>query len=89
MFYHHLLSQVSLPLVLLSWNQWCTPPLRLQVSDCIPFLLMCDVPSAAASCRESTECSSGIVYRYIFSPSVTISDPIDYRYDKAFHIRIR
>jgi hypothetical protein len=27
--------------------QWWTPPLRLQVSDCSTFLIMCDVPSTA------------------------------------------
>jgi hypothetical protein len=46
--YHHLLlSQVSFPLVLLYLNQWCTPPLRLQVSDCSTLLIMCNVPSTA------------------------------------------
>jgi hypothetical protein len=34
-------------LVLFLLNQWWTPPLRLQVSDCITFLIMCDVPSTA------------------------------------------
>jgi hypothetical protein len=28
-------------------NQWWTPPLRLQVSDCSTFLIMCDFPSTA------------------------------------------
>jgi hypothetical protein len=46
-YYHHLLSQVSFPMVLLLLNCWCTPPLRLQVSDCSTFLIMCDVPSTA------------------------------------------
>jgi hypothetical protein len=26
-------------------NQWCTPPLRLQVSECSTFLILCYVPS--------------------------------------------
>jgi hypothetical protein len=30
--YYYLISQVYFPLVLLLLNQWCTPPLRLQVS---------------------------------------------------------
>jgi len=30
--YHHLVLQVSFPLVLLLLNLWCTPPLRIQVS---------------------------------------------------------
>jgi len=28
-------------------NPWCTPPLRLQVSDCSTYLIMRNVPSAA------------------------------------------
>jgi hypothetical protein len=43
-------------LVLFLLNQWWTPLLRLQVSDCRTFLIMCDVPSIAAFCRESIEC---------------------------------
>jgi alpha-D-ribose 1-methylphosphonate 5-triphosphate synthase subunit PhnH len=42
-YYYHLLSQVSFPQVLLFLKQWCTPPLRLQVSDGSTFLTMCDV----------------------------------------------
>jgi hypothetical protein len=42
-------------LVLLLLSQWWTPPLRLQVSDCSTFLMMCHVPSMAVFCRESTE----------------------------------
>jgi hypothetical protein len=34
-------------LVLLPLSQWWTPPLRLQVSACSTFLMMCDVPSMA------------------------------------------
>jgi hypothetical protein len=45
--YHHVLSQVSFPLVLLLLNQWCTPPLRFQVSYSSIFLIMCNVPSKA------------------------------------------
>jgi hypothetical protein len=59
-------------LVLFLLNQWRTPPLRLQDSDCSTFLIMCDVPSTAVFCRESTECFPGIVSRYFFSPLVTI-----------------
>jgi hypothetical protein len=55
------------------FNQWCTPPLRLQVSDCSTFLTVCDVPSTAAFCIGSTECFSGTVYRNVFSPSVTVA----------------
>jgi hypothetical protein len=34
-------------LVLFLLNQWWTPPLRLQVSDCSTFLIKCYVPSTA------------------------------------------
>jgi hypothetical protein len=49
----------SLVLLLLS-KRW-TPPLRLQVSACSTFLMMCDVPSMAVFCKESIECCPGIV----------------------------
>jgi hypothetical protein len=51
-------------LVLFLLNQWWTPPLRLQVSDCSTFLIMHDVPSTAVLCTESVECFPGIVSRY-------------------------
>jgi hypothetical protein len=53
-------------------NQWCIPPLSLQVSDCRTFLIMCDVPSTAVFCTESTECFPGIVYIYFSNASGTI-----------------
>jgi hypothetical protein len=34
-------------------NQRWSPPLRLQVSDCSTFRIMCDVPSIAAFYSES------------------------------------
>jgi hypothetical protein len=34
--------------------------------------MMCDVPSTAVFCRESTECFPDIVSKYFFSPLVTI-----------------
>jgi hypothetical protein len=34
-------------LVHLLFSQWWTPPLRLQVSACSTFLMMCDVASMA------------------------------------------
>jgi len=68
--HHHLLSQ---DLALLPLNQWCTPPLRLQVSDCCTFLVMCSVHSTVFFCTESVECSPGIIYRYFFSPLFTIT----------------
>jgi hypothetical protein len=63
---HNLLSQVSFPLVLPLLNQRCIPPLRLHISDCGTYLIMCDVrcPIAAVSCTESTEYYLGIVSIY-------------------------
>jgi hypothetical protein len=52
-------------LVLLLLSQWWTPPLRLQVSACSTFLVMCDVPSMAVFCKESIECCPGIVSRQL------------------------
>jgi hypothetical protein len=60
-------------LVLLPLSQWWTPPPRLQVSACSTFLMMCDVPSMAVFCRESTECCPGIVSRYFCKLLLTIT----------------
>jgi hypothetical protein len=59
-------------LVLLLLSQWWTPPLRLQVSDCSTFLMMCDVPSMAVFCKEYIECCPGIVSRYFCKLLLTI-----------------
>jgi len=42
-YHNHILSQIPFPLVLLLLNQWCTPPLRLQGSDCstFPYYVRC------------------------------------------------
>jgi len=48
------------------------PVVHHTTSDCSTFIIMCDVRSTAAFCRESIECFPGIVYRYLFSPFVTI-----------------
>jgi hypothetical protein len=53
-------------------SQWWTPPLRLQVSACRTFLMMCDVPSMAVFCTESIECCPGIVSRYFCKLLLTI-----------------
>jgi hypothetical protein len=42
-------------------NQRWSPPLRLQASHCITFRIMCDVPSIAVFCSESSECFPGTV----------------------------
>jgi hypothetical protein len=46
-YYLYLVTGVLSSLVLLLLSQWWTPPLRLQVSACSTFLMMCDVPSMA------------------------------------------
>jgi hypothetical protein len=59
-------------MVLLLLSQWWTPPLRLQVSACSTFLMMCDVPSMAVFCKESIECYPGIVSTYFCKLLLTI-----------------
>jgi hypothetical protein len=58
-----LLSQAFFLELLL--NQRWPPPLRLQVSHCSTFRIMCDVPSIAVFCSESIECFPGIASRFI------------------------
>jgi hypothetical protein len=41
-------------------KQRLPPPLRLQVSHCSTFRIMCDFPSIAVCCSESIECFPGI-----------------------------
>jgi len=58
------------PVILL--NQQQSPPLRLQVSHCSTFRIMCD-PSVGVFCSESIECFPDMAYKYSFQPFVTIS----------------
>jgi hypothetical protein len=58
-------------LALLLNQQW-RPPLRLQVSHCSTFRIMCDVPSIAVCCSESIECFPGIASRFFLELFVTI-----------------
>jgi hypothetical protein len=53
-------------------SQWWTPPLRLQVSACSNFLMMCYVPSMAVFCKESIERCPGLVSRYFCKLLFTI-----------------
>jgi hypothetical protein len=53
-------------------NQWCSPLLRLQVSDSSAFCIMCDVSSIAVSCSEFTACFPGIPTKFFFKLSVTV-----------------
>ena len=58
-------------LVLLLNQRW-SPLLRLQVSHCSTFRIMCDVPSIAVFCSESTECFPGISSKFFLKLRVTI-----------------
>jgi len=53
-------------------NQRRSPSLRLQVSDCSTFCIICNVPSIAVFCSESTECFLGMAPKFFFKPFVTI-----------------
>jgi hypothetical protein len=81
-----LLSQAFFSLVLLFSQLW-TPPLRLQVSDCSTFLMMCDVPSTAFFFVENL-----LIVVLVFSPNIFLTftynscGPSNYWYDKEFHV---
>ena len=49
------------------------PPLRLQVSDCSTFLVMCEVPSVAVVCSESIECFLVWFPKFFFNTFVALS----------------
>jgi hypothetical protein len=53
-------------------NQGWTAQLRLQISDCGIFLIMCDVPSTAVSYRIYWMLSWCYLQTFFFSPLVTI-----------------
>ena len=53
-------------------NQWWSPLLGLQVSDCSTFRTMCDVPSIAVFCTESIESFPGMASKFFLKPTVTI-----------------
>ena len=53
-------------------SQWRSPPLRLQVSYCSTFRVMCGVPSTDVFCSECVECFPGMAYRVFLKPFVTI-----------------
>jgi len=46
-------------------NQLRSPPLRLPVSHCRTFRIMCDVPSVAAFCSESVERFPGMTSNFL------------------------
>jgi len=53
-------SSSSLFLLVCLLNHWCTLPLRLHVSVCTAFLIMCDIPSTTVFYVEYLECFPGI-----------------------------
>ena len=53
-------------------NQWRSPPLRLQASQCSTFRIMCDVPSIAVFCSESIECFPGTVSKFFLKLLIII-----------------
>jgi hypothetical protein len=61
-----LLSQVFFFPNISPENQWWTPPLSLQVSNCSTFLVVCDLSSMAVFCIESIKCFHSIVSRIFF-----------------------
>ena len=46
-------------------------PHTFQVSACRTFRVMCDVPTTAVFCIESSECFPGMVYKFLFKSFVT------------------
>jgi len=73
-------------LLLLLLNQRRSPALRLQVSDCSTFCIMCDVPSIAVFCSESIECFPGMAFRTFFDSPAAIPVAPYYRYNRTFHV---
>ena len=60
-YYYYVVVTGLFALVLLLLNQRWSPPLRLQISHCSTFRIMCDVSSIAVFCSESIECFPGRV----------------------------
>jgi hypothetical protein len=65
-----LLSQFFFLVVLL--NQQWSPPLRLQVSHCSAFRIMCDIPSIAVFCNKSIECFPGTASKFFLKRIIII-----------------
>ena len=59
-------------MVLLFMNLQWSSALRLQISDCNTFRIMCDVPSMAVCGSEYTECFPSMTSKFFFKPFVTI-----------------
>jgi hypothetical protein len=60
------LVTVLFSLVLLLFNQLWYPSLRLQISHCRTFRILCDVSSTAVFCSESIKCFPGRTSKFFF-----------------------
>jgi uncharacterized protein YhhL (DUF1145 family) len=73
-------------LVLLPLSQWWTPPLRLQVSACSTFLMMCHVLSMAVFVGNLLSVVLVLFPDIFVNFAYNSGGPNDYWYDKAFHV---
>ena len=72
-YYYYIMSPVTglfCPVLLL--NQRWSPPLRLLVSHCSTFGIMCDVPSIAVFCSEPIECFPCTASKFFLKRLVTV-----------------
>jgi hypothetical protein len=67
-------------------SQWWTPSLRLQVSACSTFLMMCDVPSMAIFVGNLLSVALVLFQNIFVTFTYNSGGPNDYWYDKAFHV---
>ena len=63
---------IDLFFLVLLLNQRWSPPFRLQVSLCITFRIMCDIPSLAVVCNESVKCFLGVTSKFFLMLLVTV-----------------
>jgi len=59
-------------LALLLLNQWRSPPLRFQSSDCNTFHIMCDVPGICVFCSASIKSFGGMASKFFHKPFLTL-----------------
>jgi len=81
------LSQALSP-VLFLLNQGRFQLLRVPVSHCNTFHIMCDVPNIAVVCGESIECFPGLAFKFFFKPFVThpVGGSSFYLYNHTFYV---
>ena len=65
---HHLVSCYRPFLLVLLLKERRFPVLRVQVSDCNIFCIMCNVHSISIFCNESTDCVPGLASKRLFTP---------------------